>query len=309
MRKNALEQYTEIPDPFMREVARLAVDRRISQGKLAELYNAAAGTGLKSKNTRDHFVSNGRSEKRVTPKVRSAYARALKMSPRYVELLTKGLSVEWRLSDLWKEKRGLLFPPEPVFEYLRPEIVEPLFEDGAIIEAAQALRNNHELLFECLYNAELAHQRALAMPESKYVPTLPIEEDVLSASDTNREYVTKWAAIAKVLLERRGIDLVSRIKRKSPDRIRQEEILSRVFGAVAPAHLSWSEWAAVENVLKAFFYKKKVIDREGRQLVRLPVDKMVERLHRHPAWDDFKLSDPDAVAQIYDESESHKGYV
>ncbi|MGA8532685.1 MAG: hypothetical protein WB615_01100 [Candidatus Tumulicola sp.] len=285
--------------PFVVEVARIAEHLNIKQGELARRYTAIAGGNIESANVARHLTTKRRPSKQVV----ETYSRMLGMSKHYVSLLMDP-------DALVEKKSKRLILEEPVGRYLRPEWVEPLFEVGAISEAIDVMRCDKKLLDTCLYEAELAGERFCIMPGSRWIPTLPVEPDVIRASGADEKYVVKWAAVAKVLLGRQNIDLASRIRQKDARRIRREELLSTIWenlycaliafdsqeyraGEVDFAPLDWDEWLALEHVLTLVFNRRK-----------WPVKKMLERLHSNIIWSDFaEAEDPERRAFLMEQGQ------
>ncbi len=283
----------------MTEVARIAVYRGIGQSQLAELYSKATRTDLQSCHVKRHFEAKATQER-----VREGYAKALGMSNEYVRLLLEP-GVPYRRPP--KRKPSVL--EAAILDPLRDlELVEPLFEKGALGDALQVMLADETLRDQCRYAAELANERWRLMPGSEWIPTLPIEPDAMLASNVPENYVVPWAAVANVLRERRGFDLASKVRQKDARRIRREELLSLIWdnlygalhdfdsaefreGKIDFAPLDWDEWLAVEHLLKLIFGHR-----------RWPVDKMVERLHAHPVWPDFEMNDPSRQSEFWSEA-------
>ncbi len=266
-RESSLKRYAEpgvAGNPLMTEVALISTHRRISQGELARRYAEASGGHVTSRNVKAHFET-----KRLTLKVALVYAKILAMGDRYVDLFLEPVRSAMSLSYEGPDWSS-------IDQYLKPRTVEPLFDDGAISEAVRLLRADPQLRMECFWTAELelCRSRAMRRPYWDREPGFPLVL-MMSLDEDRKELLEKWLTVGSILKPR--FDLLSRISKKRPSLLDQEDILLRVWKILHLTGVTWHEWLAVENVLSAFFYEK-----------RMPVIEMLKRLHGDEHWPDFE---------------------
>ncbi len=264
----------------MCDVARIAVERGYSQEKLASLYNEVATHRARTKRGANggtisrHFLT-----KRLTKQVVENYAKALGMRDRYVQLLIDR-------SALKPTKAPGLGAGDAIERFLMPTAVEPLFESGAITDTVRFLRADEKRKWRLLGEAVLAFEQA-RMGIRRF--RLVVPKEAAFAAGVGEEYLIKWSIIAAYVEPE--VRLAHRISIKTADLILREELLAHVWrllcmgfafnketdgqSATFPM-LTWSEWCAVESLLKTMY------EHRG-----WPAKQMVQRLHKQPLWGDF----------------------